>query len=303
MRTRLKFLLAIIISTGLLLLGVWFFKEHPVAVLNPAGIIARQQRDLLVVTTLLMLLIVVPVFGLTFFIAWKYRATNKKADYQPEWDHNRKLETIWWGFPCAIIAVLAVIAWTSSHQLDPFKPLDSPVEPLKVQVVALQWKWLFIYPEQQIASVNHLEIPAGRPINFEITADAPMNSFWIPRLGGQVYAMAGMSTKLHLMADKPGSFYGSSANLSGEGFSDMNFMTKASTNANFDMWVRTTKTSSNDLDWSTYLKLAEPGKASEQSVFATYERNLYDKVIAKYMSHQKSPGTENTVHSTGASHD
>ncbi len=218
---------------------VWLASGNHFAVLDAKGSIAAQQRDLMLIATGLMLLIVVPVFALTIHIAWTYRAGNDKAEYRPDWDSNRKLEAIWWGFPALIILGLSVIIWNSSHSLDPYRPIASDTRPLKVQVVALQWKWLFIYPEQDIASVNYLRLPEDVPVSFELTADAPMNSFWIPQLGGQVYAMSGMATRLHLIANEQGTFQGSSANLSGEGFAAMRFVTEATSTGEFNDWVRT----------------------------------------------------------------
>ena len=181
----------------------------------------------MIFAALLSLVVVIPVFAMTIYIVWRYRESNQKAKYSPDWDHNSKVETIWWLIPTLLIVVLSVVTWNSSHSLDPFKPIKSSVKPLRVQVIALQWKWLFIYPEQGVASTNILELPVDRPINFEVTADAPMNSFWIPQLGGQIYAMAGMSTQLHLMASEAGTYAGASANLSGKGFAKMKFDTKA----------------------------------------------------------------------------
>lgn len=287
---------------GVIILMV-FLSLNDIAVLQPMGIIASQQRDLLILATLLMLVIVIPVFVLTFFIAWKYRADNPKAKYTPEWDHNLKLESLWWGFPCAIILVLAVVAWNSSHDLDPYRPISSSVsseKPLRVQVVALQWKWLFIYPDQQIASVNELRLPTNAPVSFEITADAPMNSFWIPQLGGQVYAMAGMTTRLHLMADKPGTFYGSSANLSGEGFSAMHFETKATSKADFEQWILSTKTSSAMLDQQAYQVLAKPDVLKTSLVYSSVDQDLYDTVVMKYMGHAPAASDSSNHHTSGS---
>src|SRR5688572_21939694 len=183
-------------TTGVL---TWLVLGANVAVLEPAGSIAERQRGLIIFASLLSLIVVVPVFALTFYIAWKYRASNKKAKYTPDWDHHTGIEALWWAIPLALITILSVITYKTSHELDPFRPIASDKKPLTVQVVALQWKWLFIYPEQNIASVNFVQFPEDRPVNFQITSDAPMNSFWIPQLGGQMYAMSGMNTKLHLI--------------------------------------------------------------------------------------------------------
>ena len=268
-----------------LLAGALYYLSHTqIAVLSPAGPIADKQRSLLFLATGVMLLIVLPVFGLTFYIAWKYRASNTAANYQPDWDHDFKLEAIWWGFPCLIVVGLGFIAWSSSHSLDPFKPLQSSIRPLTVQVVALQWKWLFIYPEQQIASVNFLQIPTGRPVNFEVTSDAPMNSFWIPRLGGQIYAMSGMSTQLHLMASKSGDYRGSSANISGLGFTNMHFIARAGSDADFTNWVLQAKVSPNLLNSREYERLARPNSVKQPIYYSSYQSDLYNSVVGKYMS-------------------
>lgn len=254
------------------------------AVLNPKGSVAEQQRSLMLVATLLMLIVVIPVFFMAFFFTWKYRESNTKATYEPEWDSSKIAESVWWGFPLAIILILSIITWTSTHALDPFKPLNSNTSPLRVQVVALQWKWLFIYPEQNIATVNYLQIPTDRPINFEITADAPMNSFWIPQLGGQIYAMAGMSTQLHLIADESGSYRGSSANLSGKGFSGMHFIAEAVTNERFNTWIEDTQLASTELNHSLYAELAKPSENEPPQLYTATDDSLYSSVMDRYVS-------------------
>lgn len=273
----------LIISFAIIAGLFYLLRDNSIAVLDPKGSVAGQQKDLLIITVLLMLPVVIPVFFLTFFIAWKYRAGNTKAKYQPDWDHSKVLERIWWGFPLLIIAVLGVVIWKSSHDLDPYKPLSSQVRPVKIQAVALQWKWLFIYPEQNIATVNYLRFPAGRPVNFEITADAPMNSFWIPQLGGQVYAMAGMRTKLHLMADEPGKYRGLSVNLSGEGFSKMQFTAEATNDKDFASWVASVRNSRQKLTALEYAALVKPSTTKKPLVYAAADKGLYDSIIMKYM--------------------
>lgn len=274
-----------IVTLGVLIIGmlIFLFTRSNVLVLQPAGNVADQQRDLIVIATLLMLIVVLPVFVLTGLIAWRYREGNKKATYSPNLDGSHVLETIWWIIPLAIISVLSVIIWQSSHKLDPFRPLAHHAEPLRVQVVALQWQWLFIYPDQDIASTNYLRFPEDRPINFEITSDAPMNSFWIPQLGGQVYAMAGMSTKLHLIADKPGEYKGMSANISGEGFADMKFTAQAGSQAEFDQWVKDIKSHDAVLGISEYTELAKPSRDDADQTFWLKEDDLYNKIVMKYM--------------------
>lgn len=249
---------------------------------NPKGIIALEERNLLIIATLLMLIVVVPVFILTFIFTWKYRASNTKAKYNPDLDHNRVAEFIWWGVPCVIILVLAIFTWKRTHTLDPFKAIDPEEKPVKIQVVALTWKWLFIYPEQKIASVNFFQIPIHQPVDFEITADAPMNSFWIPQLSGQVYAMPKMRTKLHIVANEIGSFRGSSANLSGKGFAGMYFFAKVSSQANFDQWVRSVKQSRHYLNREEYNLLAKPSENNPVVTYLLKDKNLFDQIIMKY---------------------
>lgn len=264
------------------ILSTLYFFSLDIAVLHPKGMIAHREKDLIHTSSLLMLIVVIPVLVLTAIIAMKYKASNK-AKYTPEWDHSHIAEAIWWGVPCLIILVLGVLTWKSSHALDPFKPIDSDKKPVTIQVVALQWKWLFIYPEENIATVNYIEIPEKTPINFTITADAPMNSFWVPELGGQVYAMPGMKTKLHLIADEMGSFRGSSANLSGTGFSGMQFIVKASSDQQFLQWLDSARSSPNTLTLNEYKKLSLPSENTPPTFYRLEADDLYEKIVMKYM--------------------
>ncbi len=295
MNKKLKIILisgvvfAVLAATAL---ASWYVSNHNMAVLNPKGAIAEDQRSLLITSTLLMAIVVVPVLILAFGIAWRYREGNKKAKYSPDLSGSRAAEVIWWLIPFAIIIILAGITYTSSHRLDPYRPITSDKPPLKVQVIALQWKWLFLYPEEHVASLNYLPIPTDRPVEFTITADAPMNSFWIPQLGGQVYAMPGMSTKLHLQASEAGDYRGSSANLSGKGFADMTFTAHATPQQDFDAWVADTKSSAAQLTLDSYNELAKPSTGAKPTSYifpASYE-GLYDTVVMKYMTPQKSEG-------------
>lgn len=261
------------------------FSKGTFAVLDPAGSIAEEQRQLIIIASALCLLVVLPVFAMTVGIVWKYREGNTKAKYQPEWDHSRLAETIWWGGPLLIIIALGAVIWQSSHSLDPFRPISSSKQPLTVQVIALQWKWLFIYPEQNIATVNFMQLPVDRPINFRITADSPMNSFWIPQLGGQIYAMPGMETRLHLMALKPGDYRGVSANLSGEGFAGMKFTARASTETEFQRWINDVKRGDARLTQQAYDALAQPSANAPKMLFASNDAAIYRSVINTYMSH------------------
>src|SRR5579885_1200660 len=224
----------------LLTLFILLAKNGNLQLLNPQGYIADKQSQLLNGAIILAMCIGFPVVGLTFFTVFTYREGNKKAKYTPGWESGKKLTLIWWSILTVIVIFLAVITWKTAHELDPYKPITSSVKSITVQVVALRWKWLFLYPQQQIATVNFLEIPVNTPVNFQLTADnAPMNSFWIPSLGGQIYAMAGMVTQLHLMAKTLGDFPGGAAEISGKGFSGMDFTVRSTTQTNFTTWVDT----------------------------------------------------------------
>jgi len=258
-----------------------------IPVFEPKGMIAAKQKDLFIDALILMTIVVAPVLFLTFFFAWKYRSGNTKAKYSPDFDHSTLAEVVWWGFPLLIIIVLSIMTWKSSHELDPFKPIDSGRKPLTVQVVALQWKWLFLYPEQGIATVNYVQFPEKTPIVFEITADAPMNSFWIPQLGGQIYAMPGMKTKLHLIADAEGSYRGVSANLSGKGFAGMTFTATSTTEAEFAQWVGTVQQSPVALSQEEYEKLARPSQYNPEASYVWRQPELFDEIVMKPMMEKK----------------
>lgn len=291
--------LVILLPVGIILAAAFLLlRGANFAVLDPKGPIAQEQFNLIIFTSLLSLIIIIPVFVLTFFIVWKYRAGNKKAAYNPEWDHSKTAETIWWLVPLALIAVLAGITWVTTHKLDPYKPIVSNKKAITVQVIALQWKWLFIYPEHNIASINYLEFPEDTPVNFEITADAPMNSFWIPQLGGQVYAMAGMQTKLHLEASEIGEYKGSSANISGEGFAGMKFVAKATSEAGFKQWLEVARKSPTKLTSEEYKTLASPSKNNPPAYYSARDTALYDTVMMKYMTPDVQNDTNQDSHSS-----
>jgi cytochrome o ubiquinol oxidase subunit 2 len=257
-------------------------------VLDPSGDVAARQRDLLVQSTLLMLLIIVPVMCLTVWYAWKYRASNKAARYEPTWHHSTKLELVIWAAPLLIIICLGALTWLGTHLLDPYRPLDriapgEPVpeeaRPLRVQVVALDWKWLFIYPEQGIATVNELTVPLNHPVALEITASSVMNSLYIPALAGQIYAMPGMETKLHGVVNRPVKSEGFSANYSGAGFSGMRFAFHGVSDGEFDEWVRKVRASKLNLTRDAYLELARPSEREPVRHFASTEASLYHDIL------------------------
>lgn len=253
------------------------------AVLDPKGIIAADEKRLLLIAVGLMLIVVIPAIAMTFMFAWKFRASNTKAKYTPDKAHNNALEAVVWGVPCLIIAILATLTWFSSHKLDPYRPLDVAAKPITIQAIALDWKWLFIYPDQKIATVNYLQIPINAPVLFLVTADAPMNSLAIPQLSGQIYAMAGMQTKLNIMANAAGEYRGLSTNFSGDGFSGMRFKVKAGTQQEFEDWVNEVKKSPKMLTMETYNKLAQPSENSPVEYFTVPEQGLYNNIIMKYM--------------------
>jgi cytochrome o ubiquinol oxidase subunit 2 len=265
-------------------------------VLFPKGIIALEQRNLLFIIQLLMTLVIVPVYILTFVFSWKYSATNPKGKYDPDLVDSMLAEVIWWGLPIIIVIIISVLTWVKTHELDPFKPIQSDKKAMTIQVVALQWKWLFIYPEEKIASTNVLKFPEKTPIRFEIAADAPMNSFWIPRLAGQIYAMPGMKTELNLIADSAGVFRGSSANLSGEGFANMYFMTHSTSEEDFRQWVESAKQSSLTLDKETYKEIAKPSQDHPEDVYQLDDDTLFEHIVHKYMHPPEEEQTHNHTH-------
>ncbi|SRR5581483_2907813 len=282
MKKKYTFAILALVFLGMLTASILYLIYGDIAVLNSKGIIAHQERDLMILSTALMLIVVIPVFILGILFVWKYRSQNKKGKYDAEWDRSTVAEAIWWGIPFLIVSVLAVIIWKSSHSLDPYKPLGEG-QPLKIQVVALQWKWLFIYPEQKIATVNVVQFPEKTPIHFELTSDAPMNSFWIPQLSGQIFAMSGMTTQLHLMADGIGDYRGSSANISGTGFAGMTFTAESRSQSDFDHWVDKARQSSKSLYLESYKQLAKPSENDPISFYKLTDDELFHWIVMKYM--------------------
>jgi cytochrome o ubiquinol oxidase subunit 2 len=229
-----------------------------------------------------MLIVVVPVIVLTLLFAWRYRASNTKATYAPTWSYSAKIDAVVWLIPALIVIALGVLLWRSTYKLDPYRPLESSSRPLDVQVVAQDWKWLFIYPEQGIAVVNQLVFPAGRPVSLRITSDTVMNSLYVPQLAGQIYAMAGMQTRLQLLADQPGRFVGRNSQYSGSGFPDQFFEVLATTPADFDAWVAKARQATARLDAQTYPALATRSRGHPITYYSAVEPGLYDSIIAKY---------------------
>lgn len=257
-------------------------------VLSPSGDVAAQQRDLIVVATVLMLLIVVPVMVLTGLFAWHYRQSNTKATYLPDWSHSTQLELVIWSAPLLIIIALGAVTWISTHTLDPFRklsridegrPIPTEVKHLKVQVVALDWKWLFIYPDYGIASVNELAAPVDVPVQFDITSSTVMNAFYVPALAGMIYAMPAMQTQLHAVINQPGDYEGFSANYSGAGFSGMRFTFKGLAPADFERWVADVRSDSGALSREVYQTLEKPSTREPVRHYGQVAEGLYDAIL------------------------
>ncbi len=257
-------------------------------VMNPAGDVALQQRNLVIFATALMLVIVLPVIALVGLFAWKYRATNETADYAPDWDHSTQLELVIWAAPLLIVICLGAATWTGTHLLDPYRPLGrlsagrpvpATARPLDVQVVALDWKWLFIYPEYGVATVNELAAPVDRPIRFRLTSSSVMNAFYVPTLAGMIYAMPSMETKLNAVINKPGDYAGFSSNYSGAGFSGMRFRFHGMDDAAFGRWIARNKASGLGLSRATYLKLEQPSETVPVMRFGMVDPTLFDAVV------------------------
>lgn len=256
--------------------------------LSPSGEIALQQRNLMYATTVLMLLIVIPVMVLIVLVAWHYRDTNRTATYTPEWNHSLALEVAIWTVPLLIIIAIGALTWLGTHLLDPYRPLKqadaarpgvAQVEPLQVEVVALDWKWLFFYPQLGIASLNEMAAPVDRPISFKLTSTSVMNSFYVPALAGQIYTMPGMETKLHAVINAPGVYKGFSANFSGSGFSQMYFNFLGMSPSDFDNWAAKVKAQGAPLDRAAYIAVEKPSVADPVRYFSSVEDGLYSAIL------------------------
>ena len=264
--------------------------------LQPSGDVAMRERDVLVASTGLMLLIIIPVMVATAVIAWRYRHTNTAVPYDPKWNHSTGLEVAIWSAPLAIIIALGALTWVSTHLLDPYRPLSqtpanrtaaTAPQPLRIQVVALDWKWLFFYPDLGIATVNELAAPVGTPIDFQITSSHQMNSMFIPAIAGQIYAMPGMETPLHAVINKTGIFDGFSANYAGAGFSDMKFKVHGLSRADFQRWLTKVRTQGGMLDRATYLRLEAPSEREPVRYYANVPGDLYAAALNQCVDRTK----------------
>jgi cytochrome o ubiquinol oxidase subunit II len=253
-------------------------------VLDPHGPVGKAERIILYNATVIMLAVVIPVIVLTLAFAWWFRARNRRAQYRPDWEYSGRIEMIIWSIPALVILFLGGIAWTASHDLDPPAPLADSTPPLDIEVISLDWRWLFIYPHQGVASLNRLVVPAGVPLRFRITSSTVMNSFFVPQLGSQIYAMPNMVTRLNLKADQPGTFEGLSAQFSGDGFSDMRFDLVSTEAEAFRDWVNAAKEHGGVLDSGTFEQLSRPAKAEGTQTYAQVSEGLFDKVSSGHLA-------------------
>jgi len=251
-------------------------------VLDPKGPITLVERDLLFTAFGLMLIVVVPVFIMAFIFVWWYRPTSTHDIYDPDWGYSVWMDALVWLVPACIVIAIGTLVWDYTHRLDPYKSIDPAKPSLEVQIVAQDWKWLFLYPEQNIAVVNELVFPSGRPLSLKITSDTVMNSFMIPTLGSQIYAMAGMETRLNLLADKPGRFAGRNMQYSGSGFANQYFTAIAVSDTDFDAWVAKVRQSDKKLDSAAYDQLAKPSQLYPVTYFANFAPGLFARIIAQY---------------------
>jgi cytochrome o ubiquinol oxidase subunit 2 len=263
-----------------------FVTASSASILEPAGPVARGELLILLDALVIMLAVVVPTIIATLAFAWWYRASNTKARYLPDWAYSGRIELIVWSIPTLIILFLGGVIWTGSHQLDPARALASDESPLEVQVVSLDWKWLFVYPDQRVATVNELVVPAGKPVHFSITSASVMNHFWVPRLGGMIAAMNRMVTHLNLQADAPGEYYGQSAQFSGDGFSDMYFTVRAVPAEQFDTWLAAARRDGPVLDRNAYRQLAQQSVNVRPFTYREADPQLFKAIV----SHEIPPG-------------
>ena len=276
------------LPASLALMSIALLSGCDLLILNPSGDVAAQQGDLIVYSTILMLIVILPVMALTVFFAWKYRSSNKDATYEPEWDHSISLEIVVWSLPLAIIICLGGLTWVATHRLNPYNdlprisadiPIDENVKPLEIQVVALDWKWLFIYPEQGVAMVNQVAAITNRPVEFKLTSATVMNSFYIPALAGQIYTMPGMETELNAVMNEDGSYEGFAANYSGLGYNWMRFTFDSMDQAGFDEWVEQARADGAVLDRQAFVALDQPTMKHPVTPYGEVEDGLWNRIL------------------------
>ena len=283
-------LVGILAVAGALLAVILVLMGEGALLTHPKGIIAHKELDLMITDILLMLSVIVPTCIVLFIVVWNRSKKKSAADYDSEHTFGPRVQVVLWAIPAVIVAVMATITWYATYELDPFRPLLSERKPLAIQVVALDWKWLFIYPEQEIATVNLVRFPAGTPIHFELSADnSPMNSFWIPQLSGQIYTMTGMATQLHIMADEPGEYVGRAAEINGEGFADMTFKAQSCSDSDFEEWVAHVRQSPLQLTAATYNKLVARSVNNPVALYSHVDKDLFHKIVMKPLEPTMAP--------------
>lgn len=282
---NLKFV-AVILAILVSLLAIFFvLMDEKTLIIHPKGVVAQNEKELIITNILLMLIIIIPTYILLFAVVYRYCIKKVNAKYNPDHTFGPIGEMLMWGIPSIVVIVMAVVTWDATHELNPYKPLKSETKPLTVQVVAMDWKWLFIYPELGIATLNYFHIPEHTPIHLKLAADgSPMNSFWIPQLSGQIYSMTGMSTQLYLMAENPGEYVGRAVEINGQGYADMTFRVKSSSLKDFEAWVSEVKKSPLRLTEDNYNELVQPSVNKSIILFSEVEKDLYHEIIHKYMS-------------------
>lgn len=293
-----RFIIFFLVAVNIILLLWILIHGKEFLLLTPHGIIAHQEKQLFLTILLLGLAVITPTVLLFYFFAFRYHEKPSTSTHNPDMNPDLRVQTFFWAFSSLIVIGLIALIWISSHALDPFRPIQTNAKPMTIQVVALQWKWLFIYPEQHIATVNYVAFPEKTPITFELTADAPMNSFWIPQLGGQMYAMEGMVNRTHLMADAVGEYPGSAAEISGKGFAGMRFTAQAMKKNDFDEWVTSTQNSPQNLNWNAYKSLAKPSENNKPVTYSITDENLYNEIVDQFMPPATKPTGENMAEHT-----
>jgi cytochrome o ubiquinol oxidase subunit 2 len=251
--------------------------------LDPKGPVGDAERFVIAAAFVLMLIVVLPVFVMLFWFSRRYRASNTKAVYTPKWSYSGKIDLVIWLVPVAIVTVLGMLAWSQTHRLDPYRPIQPGVEPVSIEVVSMDWKWLFIYPDHDIATVNRLVFPVGVPLSFRLTSETVLTSFFIPQLGSQIYAMPGRQTRLHLIADEPGTYAGHNQQFSGRGYADMHFKAIAVSREQFEAWVQKTRQSPDKLDLAQYEVLAKPSVGNPVTSFSSVKPALFEDILRKYV--------------------
>ena len=280
---------------GLLVLMLSMAAAASNGFINPAGPIAEALRDHLIFIVVVMSVVIVPLFIALPWTLWRYRLRTKSGSYQPNWEFSWPLEILIWGLPAVIVVILGWNLWHQSYELDPYKPLAATEAPLEIQAIALDWKWVFIYPEQNVASVNEVMIVAGRPVRFRLTSGTVMQSFMIPRLGGQIYTMAGMVTQMNLLASEPGQFRGLNTQYNGMGFANQKFMTNAVSQGDFDAWATKMSDSKPPLNKAAWALLAKPSVLAAPQSFGSVAEGLFTGVVAGFTGghpHMRADGTD-----------